>query len=99
MKIRVTNVVTVKGAKLKEGWDSDMVVITTADGHRFIDNLPNQKHSNRTKAWYGYDNWNNLRGSEVNIVVTDDWGNMQNRLSNEAQYNIWAKHPNARMVR
>ena len=99
MKIKISRVEQVEGTVLRNGWYSDMVVITTEDGHKFIDNLPNEKHSNHSKAWYGYDNWNDLKGSEINIEVTDDWGNKQNKLSTEAQYNIWAKHPNARMVR
>jgi len=99
MKIIIAKVEQVAGKVLSNNWEKDMVVITTEDGHRFIDNLPGQKHSNSARAWYGYDNWNDLKGTEVNIVVTDDWGDVQHKLSTEAQYNIWAKHPDARMVR
>ena len=96
MEIKVLKVEQVKGKELRKGWYSDMIVITAENGHKFIDNMPGKKHSRRTKAWYGYDNWNNVIGTEVKIEITDDWGNTQNKLSTEARYNIWAKHPNVK---
>ncbi len=99
MEIRVIKVEQIEGKKLKNGWTSPMIVITTESGHKFIDNMPGKRHSKRTKAWYGYDNWSNIVGTEVKIEITDDWGNRQNKLSTEASYNIWAKHPNVKMVR
>ncbi len=99
MKIKVVSVEQVKGKVLREGWHSDMIIITTKDGYKFIDNIPEEKHSNSFKAWYGYDNWNDVIGEKVKIEITDDWGNKQNKLSTEERYNIWAKHPNVKMVR
>jgi hypothetical protein len=97
MKIKIVKVKQVKGFELKSGWYKDMVVISTSEGYQFIDNLPNVKHSNKSKAWYGYDNWSDTIGTEVEI--TDDWGNAHNKLSTEASYDIWAKHPDVKMVR
>jgi hypothetical protein len=99
MKIKVVSVEQVKGKVLRKGRHSDMIIITPKDGYKFIDNIPEKKHSNSFKSWYGYYNWNDVVGTEIRIKITDDWGNKQKKLSTEASYNISAKHPNVKMVR
>jgi hypothetical protein len=99
MEITVVKVETIEGDKLKSSWKEPMIVITTEGGYKFIDNMPGKRHSTSTKAWYGYDSWYNIRGTKVEIEITDDWGNKQNNLSTEARYNVWVKHPNVKMVR
>lgn len=99
MKIKVKDVKEVAGNALRGNWRSRMIVITAEDNTVYIDNLPGKKHSNNSKAWYGYDNWDNLKGQEIEIEITDEWGNNQTDTSAIARYDIWAKHPDVKMVK
>jgi len=99
MRIKVKDVKEVEGNTLRDNWHSRMIVIMAEDNTVYIDNLPGKKHSNNSKAWYGYDNWASLKGQEIEIKVTDDWGNNQTDTSSSARYDIWVKHPDVRMVK
>ena len=98
MEIKIKEVNRVTGKSLSDTWSSDMITITDENGNVYIDNMPGAKHSIKKTAWYGYDNWENMKGKLVDIKVTNVSGYLQNKTSKSANYNIWVKHPDVNMV-